>query len=81
VRLEEQQPPQKNIISLRRSITEDYRRQGYTDISLVMLQETQGNKLLLNFFITPGKKYIVRSFQTAASTKPIPLILRIASVN
>ena len=62
----------ENIISLRRSIIEDYRRQGYTDISLVMLKETQGNKLLLNFFITPGKKYIVRSFQTAGLNKTNP---------
>ena len=62
----------ENIISLRRSIIEDYRRQGYTDISLVMLKETQGNKLLLNFFITPGKKYIVRSFLTAGLNKTNP---------
>lgn len=62
----------ENIISLRRSITEDYRRQGYTDISLVMLKETQGNRLLLNFLITPGKKYIVRSFQTTGLNKTNP---------
>ncbi|MGB1889318.1 MAG: hypothetical protein ACPHOK_06905, partial [Akkermansiaceae bacterium] len=62
----------ENIISLRRSITEDYRRQGYTDISLVMLKETLDDRLLLNFLITPGKKYIVRSFQTAGLKKTRP---------
>ena len=62
----------ENIISLRRDITEDYRKRGYTDISLVMLKKINGNKLLLNFVITPGNKYIVRSFQTAGLNKTNP---------
>ncbi|MDG2401074.1 MAG: BamA/TamA family outer membrane protein [Akkermansiaceae bacterium] len=66
----------ENIISLRRNITEDYRRQGYPDISLTMLKETKGKKLLLNFLITPGNKYLVRSFQTTGLNKTKPANIR-----
>jgi outer membrane protein insertion porin family len=62
----------EKIILLRRNITEDYRRQGYTNISLVMLKETSGKKLFLNFLITPGNKYIVRSFQATGFNKTKP---------
>ncbi len=62
----------ENIVSLRQKITENYRRRGYPDIFLMMLKETEGNTLTLTFLITPGKKFAVRSFQTAglAKTKP-----------
>lgn len=62
----------EKIVSIRKTISESYRRLGYTDISLVMIRETNGSKLSLSFILTPGKKFTVRSFQTKGLSKTKP---------
>lgn len=62
----------ENIVAIRQKITEDFRRRGYPDIFLIMLKETKDNRLTLTFLITPGKKFVVRSFQSAGLKKTRP---------
>ncbi len=61
------------IVSLRKAISESYRRLGYSNINLEMEKETADTRLRLIFKLTPGKKFIVRSFATSGVEKTVPL--------
>ncbi len=52
----------ETILKIRKSVQEDYRRRGYSDISIQLFKETDGSSIRLTFNITPGTKYKVRSF-------------------
>lgn len=62
----------ENIVEIRQKITDYFRSRGYPDIFLIMLKETKDNRLTLTFLITPGKKFVVRSFQSAGLKKTKP---------
>lgn len=57
------------INSIRNTISESYRRRGYSDISVEISNELLERKLKLFVTVVPGKKFTVRSFQTAGLQK------------
>lgn len=62
----------QNIVTIRKTVTESYRRRGYPDISTTMLKESDGSRLRLTFVLTPGKKFTVRSLQVKGLQKTHP---------
>lgn len=66
----------ENIVTIRKTIAESYRRRGYTDIGLTMTKESDGSLLRLAFTLTPGKKFTVRSFTATGLQKTIPSRVR-----
>ena len=59
----------ETINAARKTVSESYRRRGYTEISLAMAREFKGTTLSLFFTLTPGQKYTVRSFTTEGLKK------------
>lgn len=69
---EGQKATSEAINSIRRTISESYRRRGYSEISLAMSRELDGSKLRLFFTLIPGKKFTVRSLTTEGLEKTQP---------
>lgn len=59
----------EEINSIRNTISESYRRQGYSEISVEMSRELTGNRLRLFFTLIPGTKFTVRSLTTEGLEK------------
>jgi len=66
----------KRILDIRKTITESYRRRGYTDIDIQMEKEIRGLKLQLKFTIKPGKKFTLHSINTEGLKKTLPARIR-----
>jgi len=61
----------ETILSIRKSIDKDYRRRGFSDLTIEMAKESDGSRLHLVFTIKPGQRFKVRSFniKTQGPTK------------
>ena len=62
----------KHILGIRKTITENYRRSGFTDIALTIEKESNDTQLLLKLTVDPGKKFTVRAIKTDGLNKTLP---------